>query len=95
MKQSRCDVWQSTLRHACSVVQEQHQEMYCLSLIQEQVTPTSVTGTFAERSPFQSTRPTELASQSLESQQSLGGSSFQGTLTDRHFVLPIPETCQS
>ncbi|KAL0054820.1 hypothetical protein WJX82_002841 [Trebouxia sp. C0006] len=46
--------------------------------IKEQVTPTSVTGTFAERSPFQSTRPTELASQSLESQQSLGGSSFQG-----------------
>lgn len=65
------------------------------SLLQEQVTPTSVTGTFAERSPFQSTRPTELTSQSLESQQSLGGSSFQGTLTNRHFVLPIPETCQS
>ncbi len=56
--------------------------MYCFSLIQEQVTPTSVTGTFAERSPFQSTRPTELTSQTLESQQSFGGSSFHGTLTN-------------
>ncbi|KAL0018112.1 hypothetical protein WJX79_001500, partial [Trebouxia sp. C0005] len=46
--------------------------------IKEQVTPTSVTGTFADRSPFQSTWPTELTAQSLESQQSLGGSSFQG-----------------
>lgn len=45
--------------------------------IKEQVTPTSVTGTFAERSPFQSTWPAEVT-QDLESQQSLGGSSFHG-----------------
>ena len=70
-------------------------KMCCLSLPQEQVTPTSVTGTFADRSPFQSTWPTELTAQSLESQQSLGGSSFQGTYTNHHFVLLLPMTCQT
>lgn len=43
---------------------------------EEQVTPTSVTGTFAEQTPFESSRPPHVSTPRLDSQQSFGAGSY-------------------